>query len=66
VLALTFAVYGLLRKTAALGAVEGLALETLLLAPLAAPTCCGLRTAGTAASPTATRRHGCCFSPRGR
>ena len=36
VLALTFAVYGLLRKTAALGAVEGLALETLLLAPLAA------------------------------
>jgi chloramphenicol-sensitive protein RarD len=36
VLALTFAIYGLLRKTAALGAVEGLALETLLLAPLAA------------------------------
>ena len=35
VLALTFGVYGLLRKTAPLGAVEGLALETLLLAPLA-------------------------------
>lgn len=34
VLALTFAVYGLLRKIAPLGAVEGLALETLLLAPL--------------------------------
>ena len=33
-LALSFAVYGLLRKTAQLGALEGLALETLLLAPL--------------------------------
>jgi chloramphenicol-sensitive protein RarD len=31
-----FGVYGLLRKTAALGALEGLALETLLLAPFAA------------------------------
>ena len=36
VLALTFGIYGLLRKTAALGAIEGLSLETLLLAPLAA------------------------------
>lgn len=36
VLALTFGVYGLLRKTASLGALEGLALETLLLAPVAA------------------------------
>jgi chloramphenicol-sensitive protein RarD len=34
-LAVTFAAYGLLRKTAALGALEGLTLETLLLAPLA-------------------------------
>jgi len=34
-LALSFGLYGLLRKTAALGAIEGLALETLLLAPLA-------------------------------
>ena len=34
-LAGSFGVYGLLRKTAPLGAVEGLALETLLLAPLA-------------------------------
>ena len=34
-LAGSFAVYGLLRKTAALGALEGLALETLLQAPLA-------------------------------
>ncbi|WP_088285981.1 EamA family transporter RarD [Ideonella sp. A 288] len=33
-LAASFGVYGLLRKTAALGAMEGLALETLLLAPL--------------------------------
>ena len=35
VLALSFGLYGLLRKTATLGAIEGLALETLLLAPLA-------------------------------
>jgi chloramphenicol-sensitive protein RarD len=34
-LAATFATYGLLRKTAPLGALEGLTLETLLLAPLA-------------------------------
>jgi chloramphenicol-sensitive protein RarD len=35
VLALSFGLYGLLRKTAALGAIEGLTLETLLLAPIA-------------------------------
>jgi chloramphenicol-sensitive protein RarD len=35
VLATTFGAYGLLRKVAALGALEGLTLETLLLAPLA-------------------------------
>jgi chloramphenicol-sensitive protein RarD len=35
VLALSFGLYGLLRKTASLGAIEGLALETLLLGPLA-------------------------------
>ncbi len=36
VLALSFGFYGLLRKVAALGALEGLALETMLLAPAAA------------------------------
>ncbi|HJV61471.1 MAG TPA: EamA family transporter RarD [Albitalea sp.] len=36
VLACTFGGYGLMRKTAALGALEGLALETMLLAPAAA------------------------------
>jgi chloramphenicol-sensitive protein RarD len=36
VLALTFGFYGLLRKVASLGALEGLTLETLLLAPFAA------------------------------
>lgn len=35
ILALTFGVYGLLRKIATLGALEGLALETVWLAPLA-------------------------------
>lgn len=35
-LALTFGFYGLLRKLAVLGALEGLTLETLLLTPLAA------------------------------
>lgn len=34
VLAVTFGFYGLLRKVASLGALEGLALETMLLAPL--------------------------------
>jgi len=36
VLALTFGFYGLLRKVAVLGALEGLTLETVLLAPLTA------------------------------
>jgi chloramphenicol-sensitive protein RarD len=36
-LAFTFGFYGLLRKTASLGALEGLMLETLLLAPLVLP-----------------------------
>jgi chloramphenicol-sensitive protein RarD len=36
VLAASFGIYGLMRKTAPLGALEGLALETLLLAPFAA------------------------------
>jgi chloramphenicol-sensitive protein RarD len=35
-LGITFGTYGLLRKTATLGALEGLSLETLLLFPLAA------------------------------
>jgi chloramphenicol-sensitive protein RarD len=34
-LAITFGTYGLLRKTAALGALEGLSLETMILFPLA-------------------------------
>jgi chloramphenicol-sensitive protein RarD len=34
-LAISFSIYGLLRKTAPLGAIEGLALETALLLPLA-------------------------------
>jgi chloramphenicol-sensitive protein RarD len=37
VLAVTFGLYGLMRKTASLGALEGLALETMLLAPLVVP-----------------------------
>lgn len=36
-LALSFGLYGLMRKTASLGALEGLALETMLLAALALP-----------------------------
>ena len=37
VLACSFALYGLIRKTATLGALEGLTLETLMLAPLVLP-----------------------------
>ena len=34
-IAMTFGFYGLMRKTATLGALEGMSLETMLLAPLA-------------------------------
>ena len=37
VLACSFGVYGLIRKTASLGAIEGFALETMLLAPVMVP-----------------------------
>ncbi|MDP1692055.1 MAG: EamA family transporter RarD [Burkholderiaceae bacterium] len=37
VLACSFGLYGLLRKTASLGAIEGFAVETMLLAPIAVP-----------------------------
>jgi chloramphenicol-sensitive protein RarD len=36
-LAVSFGLYGLMRKTATLGALEGLALETMLLAPVVVP-----------------------------
>jgi len=39
-LALSFAVYGLMRKLAPLGALEGMSLETLLLAPVALAVLC--------------------------
>lgn len=45
-LALSFGLYGLLRKTAPLGALEGLALETALLAPLAVPALAWLSSHG--------------------
>jgi chloramphenicol-sensitive protein RarD len=47
VLALSFGVYGLLRKTASLGAIEGLALENLLQAPLALVLVGAVALAGT-------------------
>ena len=37
VLASSFGLYGLMRKTASLGAIEGFAAETLMLAPIAVP-----------------------------
>lgn len=45
-LAFSFGLYGLLRKTAPLGALEGLALETALLAPLAIPALAWLSSHG--------------------
>ena len=36
-LAVSFGLYGLMRKTSSLGALEGLALETMLMAPLVVP-----------------------------
>lgn len=49
-LAFSFGLYGLLRKTAPLGALEGLALETALLAPLAVPALAWLSSHGGALS----------------
>ena len=46
ILASTFGVYGLLRKLAPLGALEGLTLETLILAPIAAVGLCVLMSQG--------------------
>ncbi|CAB3763672.1 EamA family transporter RarD [Paraburkholderia solisilvae] len=57
-LALTFGGYGLLRKTATLGALEGLTLETILLLPLAALYLAALSwhgDSGFSAAPPATR-----------
>jgi chloramphenicol-sensitive protein RarD len=52
VLACTFGGYGLMRKTAALGALEGLALETMLLAPVAFALLGWAALQGTSSFPT--------------
>ncbi len=49
VLALSFGLYGLMRKTAKLGALEGLAIETLVLAPIAVPALAWVTATGTGA-----------------
>ena len=49
VLALSFGVYGLIRKTAPLGTLDGLTLETLLLAPLSVPLLAAWTWTGTSA-----------------
>jgi chloramphenicol-sensitive protein RarD len=51
-LAITFGFYGLLRKTAALGPLEGLSLETLILFPFALSYLAYLTWQGAAAFPT--------------
>jgi chloramphenicol-sensitive protein RarD len=53
-LAVTFGSYGLLRKIAPLGALEGLTLETLLLAPLALAALGFWARRGTAVFPAST------------
>jgi chloramphenicol-sensitive protein RarD len=52
-LAASFAVYGLLRKVASLGSLEGLTLETLMLAPFAAAAFAVWTWSGTAVFPAA-------------
>jgi chloramphenicol-sensitive protein RarD len=52
VLASTFGAYGLLRKVAVLGPLEGLALETILLSPLAVLALAVLAWQGSASFPT--------------
>jgi chloramphenicol-sensitive protein RarD len=53
-LAATFGAYGLLRKVAALGALEGLTLETLLLAPVAVAALVYWRYEGSGSFPTSS------------
>jgi len=53
-LAATFAVYGLLRKTSVLGPLEGLTLETLLIAPVVLPWLAWLTATGTGSLSTAS------------
>jgi chloramphenicol-sensitive protein RarD len=48
-LAFSFGFYGLLRKTASLGTLEGLAIETLVLAPVAVPALAWLTASGAGA-----------------
>ena len=54
VLACTFGGYGLMRKTAALGALEGLALETMLLAPAAFALLAWAASQGTSSFPASS------------
>ncbi|MCU0951107.1 MAG: EamA family transporter RarD [Burkholderiaceae bacterium] len=54
-LALTFATYGLMRKRATLGAIEGLAVETALMAPVALLYLAWLGAQGTSAFVPAVR-----------
>ena len=53
-LAATFAVYGLMRKTSTLGPLEGLTLETLLIAPVVLPWLVWLTATGSGSLPTAS------------
>ncbi len=53
-LGLTFATYGLLRKTIPVDGASGMFVESLILGPIAPPTCSGWRTRGRGASPKAT------------
>ena len=48
-LAFSFGLYGLMRKTSTLGALEGLALETMLMAPLVLPVLAWLGASGNGA-----------------
>lgn len=57
VLALSFGIYGLMRKTAHLGALEGLTLETLILSPFAAVALCWWTSQGTSAFATGGAGH---------
>ncbi|WP_431258766.1 EamA family transporter RarD [Roseateles chitinivorans] len=57
VLALSFGIYGLMRKTAHLGALEGLSLETLILSPFAAVALFWWTSQGTSAFATGDAVH---------
>ena len=64
-LAFSFASYGLLKKKANAGAIEGLTVETLVIAPVASATCCGWQHRRRRTQESTCPGTWCCWPPAG-